>query len=487
VIQSAEIEAEGSRSGPRNCGAAALVVCLLVGGIGLALQLSASSRLDAKLLEASQEITRLQELGARPRTTLLGPTSGGQNAVVDYAGVEWILKGGQAGSRVAWQQQRPELPSDVDEVLAQVAPKGSLSYPDLDELLRGISPNRPLTNLSPEDAAAYAKAQALFRQYQPVLRYVRAGLARGHCDWEVEWGRGVSGDLPSLLALRSVSVLLAYEASQQEPSAALQTGLEILAFGSDVARLQHMTGTNVSTRVTMTGLRSLAHTLNRDGISAQDCERFLEVTARYQPLRNLTVLDAERILILSLALGASGRPLDPRITADLEEFPDAGLLGFDLGAAREIEAYEAQVQRLREHLGRPRGERMTAAPDLLEGQGSGIVRLSDGTLTFFDSLEVTDAHLPPLRVLAAARLMQLRGGELPAQLSQLTTLLGQGGGQDPYASPPAPLRYSLEGRTLRCWSVGLNGADDGGPTRYVQGQATPRTDDLGFSVELKGE
>ena len=463
MSQATGIEAEGSRGGPRNCGAAALVVCLLVGGIGMALQLSARSRLDAKHLEASEEITRLQELAARPRTTLLGATSGGENAVVDYAALEWILNGGQAGSRVAWQRARPQLPSDVDEVLAQIAPKGSLSYPEISELLRGISPDQPLTNLSPEDAAAYAKAQALFRQYQPVLRYVRAGLARGHCDWGVEWGRGLFSDAPNLISLRSAAILLAYEASQQETTAALQTGLEILALGSEVARLQHVTGAHWASGITITGLNSLAHTLNRDGVSARDCERLLEVTARYRPLRDLSVLEAERALTLALALGASGRPLDPQITADLEELADPNLPRSDLGAARAIEAYEDHVQGLRKHLGLPRGERMTA-PDR-ESAPSAFVSRSEGLLTSFGWLEATDAHLAPLRALAAARLAQLRDGALPGQLSQLAPLLGEGETQDPLASPPAPLRYSLEGRTLRCWSVGLNGADDGGPTR----------------------
>lgn len=466
--------------GPRCCLYLLLVLSFVPPGIGVWLQRSSSADLEAKFLEVSEEVTRLQEDGARRRKTLLGGAGDDQNALVDYSGLEWVLKGGGPGTRSDW---KPVLPVDIDEVLAQVAAQGEVPTADAGELLRGLVPDQPLTNLSPEDAARYAKAQALYRQYRPVLRYLRAGLERGYCDWETQWDRGISMDMPNFLMLRVAATLMAYEASQQEPSAAIQTGLEVVAFGSDVARFKHASGTGAATRITLIGFRSLSKTLERDGVSAEDCERVLEVTARYRPLRDLDVLSAERVMIMGYALGASGRPLSLGIETDLNEFSDTGL-EFDLDCASHIAVYEDYFRRLREHLSLPPNMRRIPPKFPTQTEVSVLVSPSSGTINLFEILDGVDAHLPPLRVLAAARLAHLRDGTIPAQLSQLAPLLGEGGTQDPLAWAAAPLRYASSEGGVRCWSVGTNGGDDGGPTRYLQGKVVSRTDDFGLALEL---
>ena len=465
---------------PRNCALGCLgLIVLSVVGVGVA-SFSANRKLEARRQAAAARVVALGEEAAALRSPLLqsgsgGPAAGDEtNAVVDYNGLQWAMSQSDA-KRVsqAWQRRRPTLPVDIEDVVAQIQGTKEFDYGlavGLDEYLdpRIATPFKP-------------SARAEFERFLPATRYVRAGVARGRCDWETRWEQGIEVEIPNLLQLRSAANILAYEATTQEPRAALETGLVILAFAEDVERQGTLIGSMISIALRSVGYRSLAHTMGRAGLEARDYQRILDVLGRQRWVSGSELIAREALSGEITILRHGGHPLEvggDEESAEAVEVPAAvGLLkGLPFLQEREIAGYAHFMKRGAEIEALPASER-PAAWDRLEQDLSEssyfFAKLATPNLRGVgrhqsESRALSDAT----RALAAAHLLRLRTGSFPARLSALTPLLGALP-QDPHL-PGQPLAYRLEGEILAIYSLGENGIDDAG----AQG-----SDDRGFATQ----
>lgn len=471
----------------RACGLGAFVLCL-GGAVALAVVSSnAGAALDARVAQAEDDLDALKERTAGRRATILGQPDNDENALRYYNGIEWVLAGGKPAKR--WRGQRPELPEDIDEVLAAIAPQGTLQADELRPLQRGVFPNQPLVGMSPTEAEERAKAERLYAQYKPLLGYLRRALSRGRCDWEVEYERGPAYSAPSLSAQHQILLLMIHEAAQQSPSQAVQTGLELLALSQDLRRMQDHTGASLAAWATTNGLQSLAHTLSRPGLRVADCRRVLNALEKLPAPHVESFAEAESLAWEIWGLSANGRPLQQSPPDMLEGQPPENL-AYDYLCLRELEAYREFMTRSLELARLPLAERRAPLQEERRLQSKSSLQFVAGA-TFLAQAQVYMDELlgmtRALGVLAAARLLQLEGKPLPARIEELSGLLGKSL-VDPCSDPSgAPLKYALEGRTIRAWSVGTDSVDEGGPQPFVAGEALKEINDHGFILRIPSE
>ena len=451
---------------PRNCAAGCLgLVVLSVVGVGVA-SFSANRKLEARQQAAAARVLALGEAAAAPRAPLLQSEAAGAdardeaNAVVDYNGLQWAMSQGD-DKRVseAWRRRRPTLPEDVEAVVAQIQGSKEFDYGLAVGLDEYLDP-RIATPLTPS-------ARAEFERFLPATRYVRAGVARGRCDWETRWEQGIEVEIPNLLQFRSAANILAYEATTQEPREALETGLVIVAFGDDVERHGTLIASMISIALRSVGYRSLAHTMGRAGLEERDYQRVLDVLARQRWMTSTEVIERESLSGEISILRLGGHPLEVNGSRDqpTEAPPGANFLAaLPFLQEREIEGYVGFMERAAQVEALPEGER-SAAWDRLEQDLSEssymFAKLATPNLrwvgmTVSESRATSDAT----RALAAAHILRLREGSFPARLSALTPLLGALPA-DP-SRPGQPLTYRLEGEILVIYGWGENGTDEGG-------------------------
>lgn len=514
TLDPAKPEETGSdRSPATKCGASCLGL-LALGALSIAIATAmASASLDDRVAWAEREIAAFRQEDQR-RATLLGQPDNDESTLADYNGALWVLYGGNPSQLPqSWRLLPPELPDDIDEVLALVAPEGAPFDRFLaEELLRGIDPTRAGVGLSPSEQAKYEQAQQLFRRLQPVLRYVRRGLRRGKVDWGTRWEQGLRLFEPDRMQTAAIASFMAYEASLQEPSLASQTGLEIVAFGQDLARQGSFPATLGALRVCYIGFQSLAHTLSRPGLERLDCERLIEVLAKFRPaLPPRTPLERQRLLSVVTALEESGRRLDAG-EGKLDEVPEEKRSGIywatqvDLFHARELAAYEAWVARAILISELPPGQWRGPNADLREDIQAAYY-LTDTRYEFWKELVpvlslvgaegLVENMARTTAVLAAAHLYRLGVGFFPDKISDLRGLLGTRIFDLGARAPGTPLCYGLQGELLRCWTRGQNGIDEGGPpvvlhepwprTKRKPRNAARKTDDRGLQTRAPAQ
>jgi hypothetical protein len=497
VVTGKAPEAESEGGGCKTCGLSCLGILILSMVVIGVMSANASARLDARFLEASKEVTELQAAADVRRGTVLGAPANDENAVVDYNGLEWVLTSGKGGNRRnSWEKQAPVLPDDIDFMVKRTNPDGEeidLILPSA--LLVGIDPDCSVKD-TPQERARRKKAEALFKRLRPALRYVRDGLKRGKCDWETQWERGMRFELPNLLAMRTVGNLMAYEASLQPPSEAVETGLQIVAFGEDNARQGTLIGGMIGIAVSAIGFKSLAHTLGRPGCTASDYRRVITALEGYRGPPADALLAGERLAGVITGLELSGRPLE---AAGSEEVGyDAGttekaLFRFSMFHVREMEGYEYFLQREIEISRMPREQRQVAREELekeLEDSWYLVAKIAIPNLSAAqDNVIEAEALARIVRVLAAAHLVRLQDGAFPNSIQGVAQVLGKGI-EDPCATTPgAPLSYSFEGGKVYCWAVGEDKISDGGARSWKDKSPPPpnSSDDRGLLTQAPAE
>jgi hypothetical protein len=75
----------------------------------------------------------------------------------------------------------------------------------------------------------------LARRYRFLIERVRQGLSRERCDWQFDPAAGIDAEGPSFFAYRAYAGIVAIEA-RAHPREASRLGVELAAFGRDVAR-----------------------------------------------------------------------------------------------------------------------------------------------------------------------------------------------------------------------------------------------------------
>lgn len=496
VITGKAPEAE-SGGGCKACGLGCLgfvVLSVIVLGVVSA---SASARLDARFLEASKEAVELRAMADVRRATVVGEPANDENAAVDYAGLEWVLTSGKKGSRRnSWKKQRPILPDDVDAMVKRVNPEGEeidLVLPSA--LMAGIDSDYKVKN-TPKERTRRKKAEALFKRVRPALRYVRDGLSRGKCNWETQWERGMRAEIPNLLAMRAAATLMTYEASLQPPREAIQTGLQIVAFGEDNARQGTMIGGMIGIAVSAIGFKSLAHTLGRPGCDASDYRKVIAALESYRGPQADSLLSGERLSGVVTILDLSGRPLaEGSEGAGYEELGgnasggEKALSQLSVWHARELKGYDHFMQRGIEVSRMPREERQAAQDEIdreLEDSWYLIAKMAIPNLSAAQNNVVeAEALARIVRVLAAAHLARLEEGEFPSSIQGVARTLGEGI-EDPCSrTPGTPLFYSLKGEKVWCWSVGEDKVDNGGHRGWENKSPAPaqNSDDRGLMTQ----
>ncbi|MBL4845075.1 MAG: hypothetical protein JKY65_06095 [Planctomycetes bacterium] len=475
-------ESQGSSGVAGRCCGLGCVGILLLGGIlAGVLTADASARLDTRLLQIADEVADFKDRAPGPRQTVLGQPANEENAHTDYNGLRWALAGGNLDLLPdRWRREPPKLPVDIKALTAQIAPRGqavdpeALGYtdfgrPDLKVLMSGIDPDVKTFN-SPKGKARYARAVKEDERLKPALRYVRDGLSRGHCDWEVNWEAGMRCEYPDLGYSLYVANLLSYEASQQSPRQAIQTSLEIVAYGQDMSRSGTNLGYVLGIDVCNLGFQSLAYTLGRAGLEASDYQRVIEALRSYaegvpNPEDALAGTKLQEVLS---ALALSGRRLDPPSAHDgtgYSSFQVSDSPRFDVAIADDIEGYEKLMQGTIEILQLAPADRPAAQTKLtLEIEGSSYVTakgllygLQGGVKGLVKTHQDTCDLAEAARVLAGAHLLRLDSGSFPSGIGAVSPRLGP----EP-SDRHTRLGYRLRGGVLECWGLGENGRDDGG-------------------------
>lgn len=455
--------------GARNCALGCFGLLVLLGLGGVAANFAASSKLQARRAGVAQEVLALQQASAQPRPPLLGGAGSDENAVVDYNGLMWALTKSDPSSRpLSWRDRPPTLPQDIAAVTDQVDERVKFDWALVGECAKSFQPTAPGAGPPPTPSAG---AQQLYQALRPALRYVRDGVGRQRCDWEVEWERGVAIEVPNLLMIRAVANLLGYEATTQPPREALETGLTLVAFAHDVERHGTLVATMIGLAVRRLGYQSLAHTLGREGLSDADLDRLVEVLAREQRIDQTALLKTEKLGFVVTILAMGGHPLseDAR-QADYSGDHELGpIAAFAFLQERELAAYEAFMDRAIAILELPAEQQASARAQLsqdLESSTTLLARVAvpnlDSALATVDEIENGAAKL---RVLVAAERHRRKTGAFPSQLSELQGSLGELP-LDPRSRKP--LSYRLDADGVWVYGVGQNDKDDGG---------LPNTDD----------
>jgi hypothetical protein len=270
--------------------------------------------------------------------------------------------------------------------------------------------------------------------------------------------------------MRDAANLMAYDAHLAEDAAtATQYGLEIVALSADLMRNPTLIGAMVGHALRAIGLQSLERTLQRADLEPADAERIVAVLGAVPRVAIAPYLDAERVSFKVMILAMGGRKVSPNapLGSPGQEFGLIQKLGGDVFVARELTGYETFLDRLVQISRLPRAERK-AAQAVMEADLAAswylVAKIAiPNLLAVQDRLVEANVLLDIVRVLAAAQRRRLEEGAFPAALSELAGPLGAL--TDPFDPQGSPLRYAVTGGEVRCYSVYLNGVDDGGAHR----------------------
>ena len=429
-----------------------------------------------------------------------------------YNGFFWALAGGRPEGRlpVSWQHQAPQLPADIDAVLAQVSPEGK-AIEGVAAAYMYAAAEKSDQERSEQETKLLRRGELEFARFRPALRYLREGLRCGHADWETRWDQGYRREEPNYQYLRAGASLLAYEALQQSPREGLRTGLEIVAWGEDVARRGTELDVLLAIAITRIGCKSLVHTLGRPGLEPEDCRGVVSALAAYAPPDLGRLLQGIRLQFVVSTLEISGRALAPGGTGpihfnDLIQREPGGPPYFDVVHERHLANWEAACARsfaiAEPPLASQREEASGEIHREMFGGDSGFLasQLPAAALSFNNRRE-TLGYVRIVQTIAAARAEQLRVGEFPESSEVLAEVLGEAR-MDPCAEgQPAPLGYRALGQSVEVWNSGSDGINEGGPpppseqikrhkgsknkTKKRKGAPNKRSDDQGLRCVLR--
>lgn len=415
----------------------------------VALGAQAGSALDARAARVKEQVAAVKQRPAERSVVIGAPHDG--DAVDEYHGVEWVLGPGQRTQ--PWPTMvRPALERDHP-----AANKVDLKKA-LDEGLEALERGEALP----------ADASAALETYASVIDQLRRGVTASRCDWQLNIEAGFEAEVPNLLAMRQGAQLLALSALREaEPQEAARRGLEVVAFGRDLARHGTLIGTMIGAAVESIGLRSLERTLRARALPKAGYEEVLAALGKLEPLDLGAALDGERLGVEVSLARLSGRAPSKGM-ADVLELPVAARVPFVSAIfwEREWASYTTHFDRFREAALSPvegRGGRFTAVEQRLQDEGTMLASIAMPNLSgVVDGLAVAQALRDAARVLAAAHLHRLEAGAFPADAAPLAKLLGGALPTDPLSPAGAPLVVKVADGEVRCYSVGKDGADDGG-------------------------
>lgn len=437
----------------RGC-AALLVLAALVFAVAT---WRASSSLDGRVVTLKEQLA-----AARARSTArpvhFGLAVEG-NSVDHLRAVEWIL--GDPSEQAAH-------PSMVTPVLERGHPKAhqldlaKLLHDARDALRRG-------------EAMPPAAAEAT-RTYAPVIQHVRDALRRDRCDWALRLEDGVAAEVPNLFAFRQAALLMALAAElEPDPRASARAGLEVVAYGEDLARHCSLIGVMIGSAVKAIGLEALERTLRRGALTREGYEEVITTLAAVGPTDLGRGLETERLGLQAELARLSGRPLGATTDSAPVDgtMPGGVFILTKLGPAffeHEWAAFLDYMLRFEQVMLLPRAERLQKVEALnaeLEGSWTIIVKLAMPNLA--GTRDKTDESLvavDALRLVAAAHLHRLESGAFPPDAQPLAARLGGALPVDPFNPTGEPLRYAVKDGEVRVWSVGVDGTDDDGAGRW---------------------
>lgn len=432
-----------------HCGC--LLVVLLLPAWGMAVYQRSQRTLDAALAAARSEVkARNAQLGL-PRAPLFGEPLPG-NAADDYLAALYVISANDPGRRPAsWEDEPPLLPAEAITIATQLERAPPLTPAMSGDLSRYLA-----------GAPIASATLAALTSYRPALTFLRSGVHRERCAWEVPWGEGWSASGQNLLSVRLLGQLLAVDAREDADSRrALRTGLEAVAFGRDLSRASLLINHLMAHFLVNQGCSSIAESMGRPGLRREDYALALRVLGEVELVPAQRIMDDEHLLARISLLADSGRRAVPDADSSL-----GGLYEFDIIGAWELGNLERVYGRTRPLLSAPRLERNAELRKLaqeLEDSPSlvlGIARPDWSQVQ--DIVWGSRMTLQATRVLAAAHLFRLEQGRFPRQASELAPLLGGAFPRDIFARGPLQLRYDEARDELRCYSVGANGTDEQG-------------------------
>lgn len=416
--------------GKRALSALAGVLVLGLGAFLIA-NARADGALDARFVRLQEQLAERQSWEEARRSTVLGQPDNDLDAVPYYRGVEWLM--GQRSEKPA----RPdaELPEDMAAVVAAAEPVGGFDSSTSGVLVREVrwGPG-PAEEVDPETLAS---AKAAYDKAKSALRYVRRALRCGKANWKSQWGEGPYMEWPEFSNHRNAANFMVYEATLQDPQSAIQTGLEVVAYGQDLGRHGSPLGVMTGVAISNLGFCSLRQTLGRAGVTAEDCRRVVAALETYAPASQEELL-AMKVFQTNLeGLEWSGRSLEPQagVSRVAARLVGEGIFlpNLDLICEREIARHERY---LRLGLGYP--ERSKAL---------GLV-VKDPDTSAWKTLKGSLAYARMARVVAAAHLYRLEHGTFPQRIADLG--LPEEATQDPLGAEGELLGYRVEEGTLFC-------------------------------------
>lgn len=451
--------------GPRRglCCLALIGVPLLAWG---ALERSAGNQLDARFEQAAKEVALAQQEHVGARETLWGPTEDTENAAADYRGLDYLFYGGKLPTWV----RGGSLPDDVESVLTEVEPIGAredwyLTALLLEEALDPLHQTGPRVSPGAKDRE---RGLDLYRRYAPALRYLRAGVRRGVCDWEIPYEDGILVQSGVVYTnLRNATNLLAHEALQEEPRAAIDTGLVIVACGRDFGRHGTLIGDVICVMLQALGYRSLAHTLGRKGVTSEDLSYLRAALDRVESPDLVRTFERARQAFVVTLLSESGRLLSERdLGAKIGKGPE--WLRTDLVYARELAGLDAFYERAiaAAKLGaKERSERLIEIDTELD-RVPYLTReeASPNFLATARNVVMGKGLLRCLKAIVVAHQIRLETGAFPALVGPLEEALGDEL-KDPTANSGGPLNLRATKDSIVVWIANDDGVDNGGPDR----------------------
>jgi len=523
-LEASEEQADPEASGGvcRSCGLGCLGIVVLASITFGAFTYRASNALDLRFDAAAAEVEERMAPEGR-RRTVVGEPDNDDSAVVFYNGFLWALAGGQPEGRLpySWRHQAPQLPTDIGTMLAEVSPEGK-AIDGVETGFLSCAWEEPGQELSAQEAERFQRGERAFARFRPALRYLRRGLRCGRSDWETRWDRGYRIEDQNGLYLRAGANLLAYEAVLQTPQEALQTGLEIVAWGQDVARRGTEFDTTMGIAIVGIGCESLVYTLARPGLSPEDCRTLCSALSSFSLPDPGSVLRGARLQFVVSLLEVSGRPLAPDEEGpiyfnDMLALEPGGLPYLDVVFERQLSVYEDESSRNLGIVDLPLAKDRAALGSQLHAEAwerNAFPRSSQipSAGAHFNHLRTTLAFVRIVQTIAAARAVQLETGEFPESSAVLAETLGAAH-TDPCAEgQPAPLGYQVQGKVLEVWCAGNDGVNQGAPPpprakkarkkkgkkkggqakatggkkKKRKGPARPQSDDRGFRFAPRG-
>jgi hypothetical protein len=429
------------------------LLLLVVGGFAAA-SWGASRSLERRMVLLGVELRDARAAQPPERAPLfhLGREAQDGDAADDYAALAWVLGPPPSMTTIPPGADATGLRRDHPNVSGTPY---LLVWPEGTTLEDMLDARQPLTPEMVETLALYG----------PLTRHVRSGVRRARCDWKVDLTKGFLVDRVNLEVLQAVAEYMACEAASQPTLAASRTGLEVVAFGRDVARHDTLVGAALGMWIQGVGVRAIARALDQGGATKEELAELLAALDALPPL------DFERALVcerLSTQVGIaclSAHPLAPRTPARPAPGQPTGLpivsrIG-PLFFEREMAGYADAMRDVGEALKRPTGERRAAHEAArARYQRHLFASFAVPNLAVMHHTERAAVAVDLCRLLLAAHLYRAETGRTPARDVHLARRLGGQLPRDPFSG--APVRWAVKDGRLRAWSVGPNLTDEGG-------------------------